>query len=50
MGVSWSLVLYGAEPYGIKTAKKRGIEKELIPSRKSTVNCYETDEEVLATK
>lgn len=29
MGVSWSLVLYGAEPYGIKPRKKGGREASL---------------------
>jgi hypothetical protein len=34
-----------------KTAKKRGeLKKELIHSRKITVNCYETDEDVLAIR
>lgn len=51
VGVLWSLVLYGAEPYGIKPRKKRGeLKKELIHSRKITVNCYETDEDVLAIR
>jgi len=31
VGVSWSLVLYGAEPYGIETRKKGGIEKRADP-------------------
>jgi len=34
-----------------KNREKRGeLRKELIPSRKITVNCYEIDEDVLATR